>query len=68
MVPMRQRIVVDFPGANSMEPSIEVEDRGPFDSAIGIVVGLGLGLVSWGVIVALWLALVQDLQLLSLHL
>ena len=40
-----------------MSASLEVEDRDAFDSAVGIVVGLVLGLLSWGVIAVLWLTL-----------
>ena len=57
MEPMRQEIVVEYPGVETGMGSLEVEDRNAFDSAIGIVVGLGLGLLSWGVIVVLWLTL-----------
>lgn len=55
MEPLRQEIIADFPRAESMSGSFEVDDGNAFDSAIGIVVGLSLGLLSWGVIVALWL-------------
>lgn len=57
MEPMRQEIVADFSRVEPMDASLEVDDRNVFDSAIGIVVGLGLGLLSWGVIVVLWLTL-----------
>ena len=57
MEPMRQEIVADFSRVEPMDTSLEVDDRNVFDSAIGIVVGLGLGLLSWGVIVVLWLTL-----------
>lgn len=57
MEPMRQEIVVDFPQVETGNGSLEVEDGNAFDSAIGIVVGLGLGLLSWGVIVVLWLTI-----------
>ena len=53
---MRQEVVADFPRVDPVQAALEVEDRNAFDSAIGIVVGLGLGLISWAVIVALWLA------------
>ncbi len=57
MEPMRQEIVVDFTQVERMNGSLEVEDGNAFDSAIGIVVGLSLGLLSWGVIVVLWLTI-----------
>jgi hypothetical protein len=57
MEPMRQEIVVDFSPVEPMNGSLEVEDGNAFDSAIGIVVGLSLGLLSWGVIVVLWLTI-----------
>lgn len=57
MEPLRQEIVVDFSRVEPMSASLEVEDRNAFDSAVGIVVGLVLGLLSWGVIAVLWLTL-----------
>lgn len=55
MEPMRQEVIVDFPQVETGKGTLEVEDSNAFDSAIGIVVGLGLGLLSWSVIVVLWL-------------
>ena len=55
MEPMRQEFVAEFPQVDSIEASLEGEDKSAFDSAIGIVVGLGLGLLSWALIVAIWL-------------
>ena len=57
MEPLRQELVVDFSRVEPMNASLEVEDRDAFDSAVGIVVGLVLGLLSWGVIAVLWLTL-----------
>ena len=57
MEPMRQEIVVDYPNNQRSQALFEVEDRSAFDSAVGVVVGLALGLISWGLIAAVWLTL-----------